>query len=35
MYAMFEATSVYFQYVNEQAAYVKKDRISCKCRPWQ
>ena len=30
--AMFEA-SVYFQYVNEQAAYVKIDSDSCQCRP--
>ena len=30
--AMFEA-SVYFQYVNEQAAYVKIDCDSCRCRP--
>ena len=25
---VFEASSVYFQYVNEQAAYVKIDRVS-------
>ena len=29
--AMFEASSVYFQYVNEQAAHVKIDRISRWC----
>ena len=26
--AMFEASSVYFQYVNERAAHVKIDRVS-------
>ena len=31
--AMFEASSVYFQYVNEQAAHVKKDRVYRQCRP--
>ena len=30
---MFEAFSVYFQFVNERAAYVKIDRVSCRCRP--
>ena len=30
--AMFEASSVYFQNVNEQAAHVKIDRISHRCR---
>ena len=30
---VFEASSVYFQYVNEQAAYVKIDRVSRRCRP--
>ena len=25
-------SSVYFQYVNERAARVKKDRDSCRCR---
>ena len=32
---MFEASSVYFQCVNECAAHVKIDRVSCWCRPWQ
>ena len=27
----FETLSVYFQYVNEQAAHVKIDRDSCRC----
>ena len=31
--AMFEAASVYFQYINERAAHVKIDRVSCWCRP--
>ena len=31
--AMFEASSVYFQYVNERAAHVKIDRVSRRCRP--
>ena len=31
--AMFEASSVYFQYVNERAAQVKIDRVSRRCRP--
>ena len=31
--AMFEASSVYFQYVNERAAHVKIDRVSRQCRP--
>ena len=30
---MFETLYVYFQYVNECAAYVKIDRVSCQCRP--
>ena len=30
---MFEALSVYFQYVNERAAHVKIDRVSRRCRP--
>ena len=30
---MFEASSVYFQYVDEQAAHVKIDRVSRRCRP--
>ena len=30
---MFEALSMYFQYVNEQAACVKIDRVSRWCRP--
>ena len=29
---MFEASSVYFQYVNERAAYVNIDRVSCQCK---
>ena len=31
--AMFEAWSVYFQYVNERAAHVKIDRVSRRCHP--
>ena len=31
--AMFEASSVCFQYVNERAAHVKIDRVSRQCRP--
>ena len=31
--AMFEASSVYFQHVNERAAHVKIDRVSRRCRP--
>ena len=31
--AMFVASSVYFQYVNERAAHVKIDRVSCLRRP--
>ena len=31
--SIFEALSVYFQYVNERAAHVKKDRVSRRCRP--
>ena len=31
--AMFEASSVYFQCVNERAAHVKRDRVSSRCRP--
>ena len=30
--AMFEASSVYFQYVNERAAHVKLDCVSRQCR---
>ena len=30
---MFEASSVYFQYVNERAAWVKIDHVSRWCRP--
>ena len=30
---MFETSSMYFQYVNERAAYVKIDRVSCRCGP--
>ena len=30
---MFEVSSVYFQYGNEQAAHVKIDRVSRRCRP--
>ena len=30
---MFEASSVYIQYVNERAAHVKIDRVSHWCRP--
>ena len=30
---MIEASSVYFQCVNEQAAHVKIDRVSLWCRP--
>ena len=29
--AMFEASSVYFQYLNERAAHVKIDRDSRRC----
>ena len=28
---MFEASSVYFRYVNERAAHVKIDHVSCRC----
>ena len=31
--AMFEASSVYFRYVNERDAHVKIDRVSSRCRP--
>ena len=31
--AMFEASSVHFQYVNERAAHVKIDLVSRRCRP--
>ena len=31
--AMFEALSVYLQYVNERADHVKIDRVSRRCRP--
>ena len=31
--ALFEASSVYFQFVSERAARVKIDRIACRCRP--
>ena len=31
--AMFEASSVSFQYVDERAADVKIDRLSCQCQP--
>ena len=32
--AMFEASTVYFiQSVNERAAHVKIDSVSCRCRP--
>ena len=31
--AMFEASSVYFQYVNERAIHVKIDHVSRRCRP--
>ena len=31
--AVFEVSSVYFQYVNEHAAHVKIDRVSGRCRP--
>ena len=31
--AMFEASSVCFQYVNERGAHVKIDRVSLHCRP--
>ena len=31
--AMFEASSVYFQHINERAADVKIDRVSRRCRP--
>ena len=29
---MFEAPSAYFQYVNERAVHVKKDRVSRRCQ---
>ena len=32
---MFEASSVYFQYVNERAAHIKIDRVCRRCRPGQ
>ena len=31
--AMFEALPVYFQDVNEQAVYIKIDRVSSRCGP--
>ena len=31
--AMFEAPSVYIQYVNKRAAHVKIDCVSRRCRP--
>ena len=31
--ALFEASSVYFQYIHERAAHVKIDRVSRRCRP--
>ena len=31
--AMFEASSVYFQYVKEQATHVKIYHVSRRCRP--
>ena len=31
--AMFEASSAYFQYVDERAGHVKIDRVSGRCRP--
>ena len=31
--AMLEASSMYFEYVNEQAAHVKIDRVSRRNRP--
>ena len=31
--AMFKASPVYFQDVNEQAAHVKIDHVSRRCRP--
>ena len=31
--AMFEASSVYFQYVNKQAAHVEMDHVSRGCQP--
>ena len=31
--AMFEASSVYFENVNERDAHVKIDRVSHRCRP--
>ena len=31
--ALFEASSLYFQNVNERAAHVKIDRVSRRCRP--
>ena len=30
--AVFEASSAYFQYVNERAGHVKMDRVSFRCR---
>ena len=30
---VFEASSVYFQHVNERTAHVKVDRVSRQCRP--
>ena len=32
--AMFEASSVYFQNVNERSAHLRIDRVSRRCRPW-
>ena len=31
--AVFDASSVYFQYVNGRAGHVKIDRVSRRCRP--
>ena len=31
--AMFEASPVFLQYVNERAAHVKIDHVSRRCRP--
>ena len=32
--AMFEASPVYFQYINERAAHLEIDRVYHRCRPW-
>ena len=32
--AMFEAASMYFQYVNQRAAHVKIDRVSRRVSTW-